>query len=449
MTRALVVLIALVTACGVPKRAGFDDVEKLVGDRTSARVHWNQGSEEDARVAQHVDALLGGALDATAATEIALLNNPRLQATYERLGVAQADVMQAGLLRNPSFGAHVGLPIASGLIELNASIVGEFLDLFLIPLKKKFANAEFRRVKREVADEVLALAGEVRDAFFTAQASVQIVALRRVMLDAEQAAAELALRLHAAGNLSDLDLTVQQGVYAESRLELARAEAQLQRDRERVSRLLGVWGLRTEWKLGPTLPELPPGEPALEHLESFAVAHRLDLDAAREEVLTASAALQITKGSRVIGGLEAGADGHRDPDGPTTIGPSLRIELPIFDQKQAAIARLRSQLRAAERRQDALAIEIRSQVRESRARVLAARGAVEFYRAHIVPLRERQLVLAQQQYNAMLLGVYQVLAAKQAEVAAYREYIEAVRDYWIARSDLERAIGARLPPGGP
>jgi cobalt-zinc-cadmium efflux system outer membrane protein len=48
----------------------------------------------------------------------------------------------------------------------------------------------------------------------------------------------------------------------------------------------------------------------------------------------------------------------------------------------------------------------------------------------------------------MLTGVYQLLAAKQAEINAYREYIETVRDYWIARAELERAVGGRLgaPP---
>ena len=44
----------------------------------------------------------------------------------------------------------------------------------------------------------------------------------------------------------------------------------------------------------------------------------------------------------------------------------------------------------------------------------------------------------------MLLGVYQLIQAKQAEFEAYRDSIEALRDYWIARSDLERAIGGRI-----
>ena len=385
MRSALCLALAALAGCVVPKRAGFEDIERMAGER-GARVHWNQGGETDAKVARHVGELLGSELDVTRATEIALLNNPRLQATYERLGVAQADVVQAGLLRNPSIGAHVGFPIGMGLLEVNGSIVGEFLDLFLIPLKKKFANAEFRRVKLEVAEAVLELVAEVESAFFMAQATAQIVEMRRMVHEAESVAAELAVQQHEAGTLSDLDLTARQSLYVQAKLDVARSEGELYRDRERLSRLLGVWGRRTDWKLARGLPELPAEEAPLDHLESFAVAHRLDLQAAREEMLTASAALQVTKGTRVIGGLEAGVDAHRDPDGPFTIGPSIRLELPIFDQKQAAVARLRSHLRSAEKRRDALAIDVRSQVREARSRVAVARAAAEFYRSTVVPL---------------------------------------------------------------
>ncbi len=63
----------------------------------------------------------------------------------------------------------------------------------------------------------------------------------------------------------------------------------------------------------------------------------------------------------------------------------------------------------------------------------------------MVPLRERVVALSQEQYDAMLIGAYQLLAVKTAETAAYRGYLEATRDYWLARVDLERAVGGRLP----
>jgi cobalt-zinc-cadmium efflux system outer membrane protein len=266
----------------------------------------------------------------------------------------------------------------------------------------------------------------------------------RLIHKAQQAATELAVRQHEAGNISDLDLSNEQAAYVQAKLDLARAEYQLLADREKLTRLMGVWGADVEYKVAPNLPELPATEPELAHLERVAIANRLDLAAAQEELHLSAAALQVTKGTRVISGLNVGVNGHRDPDGPKTIGPTIDLELPIFDQKQAEVARLRAQMRAAQHRLDALAIGIRSEVRQARNRLLAARMTIEYYAKTLVPLRERIVALSQEQYNAMLLGVFQLLQAKQSEFNSYREYIEAVRDYWIARADLERAIGTRL-----
>jgi cobalt-zinc-cadmium efflux system outer membrane protein len=449
MIRGASVVAALLAAgCVVPRQAGFDEVTKNLSSRTPYRVHWNQGTDEDRQVAEETRRLLGKELTVETATQIALFNNPELQATYERLGVAQADVVQAGLLRNPRISFHWGFRILEqGLDEIIGSVTGPFLDLFLMPLRKKLAAAEFRRVKLEVGDAVLTKVNSVAESFFAVQASTQIVAMRRTMLDAQQAATELALQQHEAGNLSDLDLANEQAVYTQAKLDLARAEHQLLADREVLTRLLGVWGADVEYTVAAKLPEVPPVEPDLAHLERIAVENRFDLAAAREELQSASAALKLTKGTRVISGLDLGVNGHRDPDGPATIGPSIDLELPIFDQKQAEVARLRAQLHAAQHRADALAIAVRSEVRQARNRLEAARITIDTYAKTLVPLRQRIVALSQEQYNAMLLGVYQLLSAKQNEVNTYREYIEAVRDYWIARADLERAVGTRLPGG--
>jgi cobalt-zinc-cadmium efflux system outer membrane protein len=435
----------LVAGCVVPRKAGFDDVGRSLAGRTPYRVHWNQGTAEDQQIADETRRLLSQELTVETATQIALFNNPELQATYERLGVAQAEVVQAGLLRNPRISFHYGFRVLdSGLDEILGSITGAFIDLFLMPLKKKLANAEFRRVKLEVADAVMTKVDAAAQAFYAVQASTQIVAMRRTMLDAQQAATELAVRQHEAGNISDLDLSNEQAVYTQAKLDLARAEYQRLADREILTRVLGVWGADVDYRVAAKLPDVPSEEPDLAHLERVAIEHRLDLAAAREELGTAAAALQVAKGTRVIGAVDVGANVHRDPDGPVTVGPTLDLELPIFDQKQAEVARLRALLRGVQHRVDALGVAIRSEVRQARNRLMAARMTIEYYAKTLVPLRERIVALSQEQYNAMLLGVYQLLQAKQNEINSYREYIEAVRDYWIARADLERAIGARL-----
>ena len=145
--------------------------------------------------------------------------------------------------------------------------------------------------------------------------------------------------------------------------------------------------------------------------------------------------------------MQAGANLEVETGHGPAAGPALELELPIFDQGQAESARKAALFRQSRHRLAQLAIEARSQVREARSRLLATRAVVERYRDVLIPIRERIVVLSQQKYNAMLMGVYELLLAKQSEVNTYREYIEAVRDYWIARSDLERAAGGRLSSG--
>ena len=136
--------IGVLTGCAsVPKEAGFPDVQNIIEQRIGRWVHWNQGTSEDAAVVDAVRSMLQQELTIDEAVQIALLNNRSLQATYEELGIAQADLVQAGLLRNPLFGASFRFPdkTVGGHRSTNTefSVVQDFLDLLVRPLRKKVA----------------------------------------------------------------------------------------------------------------------------------------------------------------------------------------------------------------------------------------------------------------------------------------------------------------------
>src|SRR5689334_10490061 len=94
-------LASLATGCTTPS-ASLDRVGSTVADRTGKRLHWNRGGPEDAQIERGVRALLQRQLTADGAVQVALLNNRQLQARFEEIGLAQADVIEAGLLSNPS-----------------------------------------------------------------------------------------------------------------------------------------------------------------------------------------------------------------------------------------------------------------------------------------------------------------------------------------------------------
>jgi cobalt-zinc-cadmium efflux system outer membrane protein len=255
----------------------------------------------------------------------------------------------------------------------------------------------------------------------------------------------MAARLHEAGNLGALELANEQGQFEQTRIALADSETRLLAAREKLTRLMGLWGKHTSWKIPAQLPEVPQQEHGLEHLETFAVANRLDMAASRKEVQALSQALGVTIDWRYFGSVDVGLSTERDTDGQWVTGPSLDLELPIFNQGQADIARLQSELRQSQKRLKAQAIEIRSEIRSLRSHLIMARNLIDHYRKVILPLREHIVDLTLQKYNYMLVGTFDILIARQQEFDDYQKYIETVRDYWIIRTDMVRAAGGRLP----
>jgi len=445
-----VLLCSLVLMAGgcasVPREAGFGDVQAQVSAREEHRIHWNRATPEDEEVSRAVDNLLKQELSSEGAVQVALLSNPSLPATYEELGVSQADLVQAGLLHNPTLFSSVRFPDRppSGL-SVELEVAQNFLDLLLLPARKRLAEGEFEQAKLRVSDMVLKVAAETRHRYYEALGASQAVAVRRLIADAAGASYDLARRIHAAGNLSDLGLARELDLLDQTRVALARSEATLQEKRERLSLLLGVWGERTNWRLPEKLPDLPEAEMSLQRLETLAVTNRYDLAAARKELEIAARTLGITREWRFFLAGDIGATAERETDGQWVAGPSLSLELPIFDQRQARIAREEALLRKEIAKITVLAIDIRSEVRQLRDRLIHYRRLAQHYRSAVIPLRERIVELTQREYNYMLVGGFDLLVAKQQEFDAYDEYIAAVTGYWTAHADLQRAVGGRLP----
>lgn len=445
-SKAMLALLA--AGCGsVSAERGHDQVASIVEQRTGHKTRWEKGPPDDAQVADWVRKVATQGLTRDRAVEIALVNNPDLQATYEDLGVSQADMVQAGLLRNPAFGLDLGFRVNNGQTnELRLSLVQDFLDLFVLPLRKEIAREQFQTDTLRVANRALEVAAQVEKAFVSAQASVELVTFRRTVVEAAAAAADLAQRQFDAGNVSELDRATGAATYQQAKLDLAREELALLESRESVNRLLGLWGETTSWRFAEALPPLPAADANPDHLESFAMSHRLDVAVARRQAALLSKAVDLARSTRAFGRIDVGVDMHQDPNGPLLLGPNLVIELPIFDQRQATIARLVAQQREQERRLAGVAIDARSEVRLAAVRMRTGRDTVLHYRDVLVPLRKGVSDQALLHYNGMFISVFQLLAAKQGEVDARRGYLEALRDYWMARAELARALGGALPP---
>jgi len=207
---------------------------------------------------------------------------------------------------------------------------------------------------------------------------------------------------------------------------------------------MGAFGVQTNWTIAARLPDLPTGEVSASQLESRAIQQRLDLAAARQEFIAQARSLGIARAEAILEHAEIGGHYEREPEGTLTIGPSVNMPIPIFNQGQPAFARAQAKLRQGQQRYLALAADIRSDVRAARDRMQLARQQVEYFKSTALPTRTRVTEESQLEYNAMQLSPFQLLQAKQEEVKTAADSVEALRDYWVARAELEKAVGGSL-----
>lgn len=439
-------LTLAIAGCATRSTANFKDVEQTVNSRTGQNIKWPGNKAEKERSDSLVAELLKTNLTAETVVQVTLLNNRSLRATLEQIGISQSEVVQAGLLPNPNFSASVRLPDRppSGA-NSEFSLSGEFLDLLLLPLRKRVARDQYEQTRLKVSHEILQMTTEAKILFYTVQARQQFIHRLQAVLEINEAAMDLSQRQHDAGNISELDLASQRGSFQQAHLELVKAQAQLRADRERLNRVLGVSGKNLEWKVGE-LPALPEKEIDFADLEKLAASQRLDLAAAENQSALAGRALALRSKTRYLpASVRLGVDTEHDPSHTQLTGPTLDLELPIFDQGQGAISRLQAQQRQAQFLVEALMNDIHSEVRQARDAMMAARELAQFYSTAYLPQQIRIVAETLIQYNAMHKSPFDLIAAKERELHAEREYTEAWRDYWIAHAELEKAVGGRLP----
>jgi outer membrane protein TolC len=384
-------------------------------------------------------------MTADAAVRVALLRSPRLQQEYARLGLARADVLEAVQVSNPTLSlSRSYLDPGSGYNRL-AGLTLPLADLLVLPVRTRLAHAEYERAKLEIAGAVLSVAADVEAAWYTYVGAQQVADMRTAVAGGADAAAELAQRFFDAGNISELQLKQEQAAASEARINAARARADAGRARLALNTLLGLSGKDAAWATSDRLPMPVATEDDPLQLAELARSSNLELLAARQQAGILVDALGITRKLRWLGGSEIGYEREREADGVRLRGPTLDLELPIFNQGQAKLARAEALLAEARARLAQAELGVDNSVRLGAEQVRELSQVVAIHRDALIPQREKVVERSQQEQNFMLIGVFELIQAKVQEYNAYESYLEAVRDYWLARVELMRAVGQRLP----
>jgi outer membrane protein TolC len=429
---------------------GFSPVEQTAKDRLGKDLRWARSDADRDTIDQRVGELLAKPLAADDAVQVALLNNRGLQATFQELGIAEADLVQASRLPNPGF--SFARKTQGGEVEIERVFVLNLAHLIAIPLVREVESRRFAQTQALVTLEMLALAADTRKAYFKALGAEETVRYMRQVMQAAEASAELARRMEQVGNFNKLQRAREQGFYADAALNLARAGQAQRSTRERLTRLLGLWGAQLQFVLPERLPDLPKAATDLPDLERIALEQRLDVRGAKLAAEQTAKNLGLTRTTRFINVLEVGAVYNTFSDAPSQRGYEIGFELPLFDWGDARVAKAESiYLQALDRAAQA-AINARSEVREAYTGYRSAYDIARHHRDEIVPVRRRIAEENLLRYNGMLIGVFELLADARAQIASVNNYIDSLRDFWIAQADLDLALIGKpslATPAGP
>ena len=440
-----VALGALFASCAsVDPRPDYDQAAGEIRATTGAVDVYDPDGRELSQ--EELGAALADGLGLEEATRLALLHNRRLQAGFFALGVARADYVQSGLLRNPSLSLALFFPDGGGRTRWTADLAASVSELWEIPLRRKIAS---ERIDAQIL-ELARFAGEL--VFRTKQAYFETVAARSLAALAREGA-ELARRARVA-----VSLQVTEGVATRTDGSLAETQelqAQLAMTRARVSEVEAARKLAALLSLEQDLLEVAFTDPlpssSRPEFEPTAVIEqglrtRLDLRAAERAVAAAEEELALERRQR-FPTLDAGVSVERPEGGGSTdflLGPGATLELPLFDQNQVQVSRAEFRLRELRKEREALVSEALQELRAAADRAsVTTRGAL-FASTELVPQAERSAALAERAYALGDALVLSFLTAQRAMLEARRTGVETLLEAARAQLELERALGIPL-----
>ena len=419
---------------------GFSAIERIAKDKIGKDVRWARTDVDQDAIAKRVAELVSKPLSADEAVQIALLNNRGLQTAFADLGIAEADLVQAGRLPNPHFSM---LRARNGdEYKIEQALTFNLFSLVTIPLATEMEKRRFEATQRAVAVEVLQLAFDTRKAYILAVAAEENVRYMNKVKSVADSSAELARRMAQVGNWSKLAQAREQGFYADAALNLARAVQKQVGSREKLTRLMGLWGEDIQFALPERLPDLPDKADELPNVEQLAMIQRLDVQGMRLETEAMAKNMGLVKATRFINALEFGParvlEGRRSD--PYKRGYELSLEIPIFDWGTAKTAKAEVLYMQSVNRLAEAAINARSEVRESYQGYRVAYDIARHYRDEVVPIRKRIADENLLRYSGMLIGVFDLLADARAQISSVNGFIDALRDFWLAKADLDMAM---------
>ena len=460
LSRYAVVILLLVafTGCAtsLETAADLERASSLIAERSGESPQWDLPWDEPHPIWDGVSPLAEDD-----ALRIALVNNRAIRAALEEIAIARADLVQSGLLPNPVLSVALGFPIdgSGGATSVGVGLTQQLVALWRRGDRMAVAEHDLDRVILSMSDQALELAKDVRQQ----HAEIAFAARDRALL-AEQHAlledlASLMQRRLEAGEASRLDvsrLSVQKQMMRAARIE---QDQQITQHKLELLALMGRSEASTEWEIVQTpivpaitppsdreipSPGMPPALPDERDLIERIDTQRLDLLAVRATADLHAASLRLEDRQRLFRSVEAGAGFERDDDRRRELGPTVAMEIPIFDTNDAKVARAAAMYRQSIIEADRIRQRAITEVRSLYAECLRLADLIALHGSEILPAVEENLRLVQQSLDAGVIDASILIEAQRERIDTHLRLNDLHRRLTLRQIALDRAVGGAV-----
>lgn len=427
------------TSCVPSTREVRAPVDQALRARLGSVELWNP----EARATQDTTLdLLSRPLDAQAAVAIALRNNQRLRVALTALGVPAGQVAQATAPRATDVDFLYRRGLADGASEIEINVTQDIIELITTGSRRNAASQDLQAAQLRATAMVIETAGMAEIGFYRLVAEQQLYELRQTVADLAASSFEFVSVQHAAGNVPDLTLLREQDNKAQADLDVAKSQIEVALRRQQLAAALGLPASELGWTVVTRLPALPTTlAPVAANAEAMIVAQSLERDSLQREATAATARLRLAKIRSWVPELGVGVSLGRRTTPATSasewdIGPAVRVALPLFNWNQGGRAVARAEVARITLTQTAYELELRATFRAALNRQQTTYAQARSIRDTILPLRNKILAEVLLHYNAMNATALELLMARRGQTEAGQQYIELLRDYWVAQAVL-------------
>lgn len=379
------------------------------------------------------------------AIELGVLNNPTLKAARAKLGISEAQILQAGMLPNPNIISDNGFAEDTFRVGIEQTIeLGNKRSRRI-----KLAKMQKEVVQQEIITTMLDVRSKVRSSYIQTYNAQQKLLASREILETITSLEKIAKEREKKGNVENLDILQAEITVINAKNNIQSAKLELNEAFNSLSANIGKHLNRTVVLAPPDLMKefniatsMTENDKTINKLIEYAYANRPEIKAIEKNIEVQNQKLKLAH-SNIVPDLKmaVGADfvtGNAKRNSTFVMGS---IGVPIFNCQQGVIKEVKAQKLVYENDLEATKIKIEQEVKNAYFGVVANAKSLNIYEKELIPHAKIIVKKSEISFKEGKSNILIPINSQEAYINTQYRYIQTLNQYEKSVSDLERAIG--------